>query len=82
MGRWGVPPPGHTNGGSYKCSEGNAALYFFFLRLLPIYMLYDTVIQLPPGGPGASPATFGVSPPDLLILRSVFWLAFHGAQIR
>ena len=46
------------------------------------YMLYDLIIQLPPGGPGASPPTFGVCSPDLLILRSVFWLAFHGAQIR
>ena len=25
-------------------------------------MLYDTVIQLPPGGPGASPPNFGVNP--------------------
>ena len=46
------------------------------------YMLYARGIQLPPGVPGASPPTFGVSSPDLLILRSVFWLAFHGAQIR
>ena len=46
------------------------------------YMLYILDIQLPPGVPVPSLPTFGVSRPDLLILRSVFWLAFHGAQIR
>ena len=52
---------------------------FFLLRFLPICCMSGSYSShRGPGVPGASPPTFGVCSPGLLILRLVFWLAFHG----